>query len=333
MNYIKDSSIWRNNYTDALVNRKDARVKVGIVRSVLYNDKILDDIKYIVEVHDDSVTIPITCIAMQKFGGPFNYEEFIYRGYVPAKGEANQGPYNTKAGDVVLVAYINGHPREGVILGSLKHTARKRKLSKADDVAYLSEFNGVHTSINKDGEYRLTFKGQPTNLSALNVPPNGTKIQAPTYNTSTGSSYFEFDKTGSFKVTDNSSGLIQYIKIDKSAGLIDISAGNVKFKLEKNSEKASLIAKLYDVSATDSIKETTKDFSVDASSTVKIKAPKVAIGSGGVELLDKLISLIDGLGALTVISPVGMCAPLMATPQWAQVEAVKSAINSIKGSL
>src|SRR5690606_2811389 len=103
-----------------------------------------------------------------------------------------------KAGDAVLVAFLNGEAREAVILGGLIHPARKSTLDITKGPQYISEFNGVETSINNDGEYKLTFKAVPTNAKKLDDKPSS-KIPAPTYDTKVGGSFFWFDKTGSIE--------------------------------------------------------------------------------------------------------------------------------------
>jgi hypothetical protein len=62
-----------------------------------------------------------------------------------------------------------------------------------------------------------------------------------------------------------------------------------------------------------------------------MKSPQVAIGTAEVELLEQLAKLIDKLGAVAPISPVGPCTPLMATPQWPDVMAIQAKIKQITG--
>ena len=330
---IKDSSVWHSDFGWKAKNFEDAKIRVGIVRTVIYDDLQENDIRYIVEVNDNSVQIPITCVEMQKYGGVFSFEEFIYQDYEPAKGPANQGPYTTKAGDVVVVAYLNGDAREGIILGALKHPSRKRVLTEGDGTAYVSNFNGMQTQVNSDGEYTLTFLGIPTNISKLAVPPNGSPVPAPTYDAKIGTSFFQFDKTGSITLSDNATSLPQSMKIDKAAGTVTTTAGKLILALDKNSETAMLTSKVLNINSETSITANTKTFKLSATTSAAIKAPKVAIGSEAVELLDQLVKLVDALGQQTFMSPVGPCAPAMSAPQWSMVAKIQAAINSIKGTL
>jgi hypothetical protein len=110
-------------------------------------------------------------------------------------------------------------------------------------------------------------------------------------------------------------------------------AGKVEISLTKATEVLDIKTKSMTVAALEKMTSSTKEYSLAASSTVKIKSPKIAIGKDGVELLDQIVKAIDKLGAVKPISPVGPCTPLMATPEWAEVSAIKAKIEQIKGSL
>lgn len=71
---------------------------------------------------------------------------------------------------------------------------------------------------------------------------------------------------------------------------------------------------------------------MSATTSAKIKSPKVAIGTDGIELLDQLSQLIDAIGKLIAISPVGPCNALVTSPQWSGVAAVQSKIKEITGN-
>lgn len=103
--------------------------------------------------------------------------------------------------------------------------------------------------------------------------------------------------------------------------------------MTKKDEKVDLKCKLLNIVADDKITSKTKEYSLDASTFIKMKSPKVAIGKPGIELLDQLFQLVEKLGKVTPISPVGPCTALMATPQWPGVVAVQSKIKEITGSL
>jgi hypothetical protein len=94
----------------------------------------------------------------------------------------------------------------------------------------------------------------------------------------------------------------------------------------------NLKAKTTDVISDDKITMKTKEFLITSDTKAYIKSPKVAIGKEGAELLDQLAKLIDKMGMIKPISPVGPCVPLMATPEWPDVEAVKAKIKEITGA-
>ena len=332
MPIIKDSSIWDNNFDFSVIQKKDMGIRVGIVREARI-DTATDDISYIVEVFDTNNQIPVYCKRMERFGGVYNYEEFTHRGYTADKSSATGGEYSVRAGDVVIVAYINGDSREGIILGSIKHPGRTRQTAMPSDIAYKNEFNGVETLINTSGELKVTFRGVPTNTKDLLTPPNGRDIPPPTYDTDIGSSYYQLDKVGSWITTDNAKQNPQSIKIDKPNGKITIISGKVSITIDKNAQSIKVITKDTTIESSNSIKESTKDYSIDAKTTYKLRSPKIAIGHSGTELLDQITKLVDAIGKLTIISPLGPCSAIITAPQWSGVDKVKKAINEIKGSL
>jgi len=328
---VRDSSIWNHPETRAAHNRVDGLIRVGVIKAA-FNDAETGELVYLVGVNSNGREISVSCRMLRRFGGVYNYEDFIGRGY-----NTNDTPdyitgYNGKAGDAVLVGQFNGQGREGIILGGLTHAARTTTIQATNGPQYDAEFNGVHTNINADGEWTLTFKGQPTNLNQLNNVPSG-PIPAPTYNTSVGSSYMKFDVRGGWTLSDAAQSDPQSIVVDKAAGTITTTSGQISLVLDKGAQSVSLTCKDTTVKSSNSYSLSTSDYSVTAISSAKIDSPKVAIGHGGTELLDQLSQLITALGKVTVISPVGPCTPLMATPQWAQVIAIQSLIDQIKGSL
>ena len=328
---VKDSSIWQNEQAFDAVERKDPFLRIGIVKKV-YRDASTSDLRYLVEIRDRSDAIELNCRMLRKFGGVFNYEDQVHRGYKIDDKPDPVASFDSKAGDAVLVGFLNGEAREAIIIGSLMHPARTSTIDITKGPVYQSEFNGIETSINESGEYTITFKAIPINIEKLNNTP-ASKLPAPQYNTSVGGSFFKFDKTGSFEINDKSQSNLQSIRIDKPAGTIELKSGAVSLKLTKGSEKTELVCKVLDVNAADKITKKTKEFAVDATTSAKIKSPKVAFGKDGVELLDQLSKLIDNLGKVMPISPVGPCTTLQASPEWSGVVQTQSKIKEITGSL
>jgi len=328
---IKDSSVWRQETDQKAISRRDPYLRLGIVKRV-YRDTVTTDIRYLVEIRDMNNISEVNASLLRRFGGVYNYEDVILQGYKISDRPDPTSDFKAKAGDTVLLAFLNGQSREGIILGGVSHPARASALSIKDGPQYLSEFNGVENSINKDGEFTTTFKGLPTNIAQLNNTPSA-KIPAPKYDLKVGTTFTKFDKTGSWETSDNATVDPQRVRIDKPNGKILINSGQVSLIFTKGSQDVSMKTKTLVVTADTSVTETTKDWSITASSTAKIKSPKVAFGTDGVELLDQLAQLVDALGKVTPISPIGPCTALSATPEWPAVDAIKAKIKEITGSL
>jgi hypothetical protein len=330
-NIVKDSSIWNNSEAFSAAEKKDPYLRIGIVKKV-YREARTTDIKYLVEVQSRNDSVEVNARMLRKFGGVYNYEDVIDHGY---KFDDKPDPtrnFEAKAGDAVLVAFLNGEAREAVILGGLIHPARKSTLDITKGPQYQSEFNGIETRINEFGEYTMTFKAVPTNAKKLDETPQ-TAIPAPTYDDKIGGSFFQFDKTGSIEINDKDKNGIQNLRIDKPKGTITVNSGKIKLTLTKKDEKVELKCKLLDIVSDDKITVKTKEFKMEASTSTKINSPKVAIGKEGIELLDQLYQMVEALAKVIPISPVGPCSAIGSSPQWPGVVAVQQKIKEITGSL
>lgn len=340
---VKDSSIWKDLDTRNALSRKDPYLRIGIVKKI-FQMKDSNELRYLVETIQYGVKLEVNAKMMVRFGGIYNYEDYVNRGYKIDDKPDRVQDFSVKPGDIVIVAFLGGFAKDAVILGGLQHPGRKCSLDARDGPSYKSEFNGIEIHINKDGEYKLTFKGQPTNISKLSDIPTK-KIEDPKYNENIAGSFLKFDKTGSFEINDSSNkNGIQFFKIDKQAGTIEISSGKISFKMNKKEEKVELTAKEFISKAQNKIESTTKDFSLKADSTVKIKSPKIALGNDGNELLDLVSQLADLVQTIarenstevhpTAVGPSGPPNNASAYTQAAsKAKSIKSKIDSIKGSL
>jgi hypothetical protein len=331
---VKDSSLFKNPYGLAEFKRSDNTLRVGMVREKReVNDGTT---RYLVEVFIGGNQVPVSCRLMTKWGGPYNYEEYTIRGWAKLAPPGAMLPttastYDLRSGDQVIVGFLNGSSREGVILGGLKHESRDEEL--ADDIEYISVFNGLETKIDAEGAYTVTFQGTPINETVLDATP-GSPIAPPQYNPLTSGSFFGFDNAGSFEVSDGD----QSIKITKDAvsGMIEIVSGKNTITMAGTAAQGEMTI------ATDAMTIDTMEtaitalttFSVEATQSVAIKGTQVAIGNDSIELVDAIIQLIDAFGGLVVTSPVGSCTPLMSAPTWAaQVVPLQIQLNTLKGSL
>ena len=328
---IKDSSLWQSNSTVAAINNKDSYIRIGIVKRA-YKDVRSTDLRYLVEVQDTNNSIEVNARMLRRFGGVYNYEDVVYRGYKIDDKPDPVSNFDAKAGDTVIVAFLNGESREAIILGGFFHPARTSVIDITKGPQLISEFNGIEKVINDSGEYKVTFKAIPTNIATLNEVPDKV-LPKPTYNTKIGGSFYKFDKTGSYEVSDVEQSGIQNFKINKPSGTIEINSGKIRLIMTKKDESVKLTCKVLSVVSETSITNKTKEFGVDAETSIKLKSAKIAIGKDGVELLDQLSQLVDKLGKVAPISPIGPCTPLMSTPEWSDVTAIQSKIKEITGGL
>lgn len=328
---VKDSSLWQTPSARQGIERKDPYLRIGIIKSVNSHSKS-GELRYLVEIQDRNDSIEVNARLMRRFGGVFNYEDYIYHGYKIDDKSDQVRSFDAKAGDCVLVAFLNGEAREGIILGGISHPARTLSLDATKGPQYLSEFNGIETSINNNGEFKLTFKSIPTNIKKLDETPSKL-LPKPTYDDKIGGSYLQFNKVGNIELNDVSKEGKQLIRIDKPNGKIELIADKVNLTLTKKTETTSLKTKVLNIVSDDSVSTKTKKYGIEATESTSIKTPKVAIGDNGIELLDQISKLIDALAKVTPISPTGPCTALTATPQWSGVVEVQNKIKEITGAL
>ena len=331
MNYsTSDSSIVRDQNSYKSHNYKDDSLRVGIVREVRKNKN--DETRYIVEVFISGNQVPVSCKLLTRFGGVYNFEEYRIRGWSKLTSPGFLPPttaskYNLRSGDTVLVGFINGKSKEGVILGGLDHAARSTNI--ADDIEYISCFNGLETKIDSSGAYTVTFNGSAVNEALLDIP--GTEPTSPVYNPISSGSFFGFDSDGGFTASNNNSSSIKITK-DALGGTIVLESGSNKIELGGDPFASELTVSsdrvAIESSLETSIKATT---TISAEATeITLKCVRASIGNDVIELISGLIELIDAIGTVTVTSPVGTCTPVMASPQWATIEALKIKLQTLK---
>lgn len=302
-NNVRDSSIWKNPSAFALAAPEYNSIYQGTVISVLTRGRtVLYDCELLCPA---GLPILAKCETIQNSNGVYNYEEIIHNGCPNYNDKSANIPATLlKPGDSVIVAFINGNINKGIILGGIKHELKSiDKLKIQDGPQKYSIFNGIEQLINKDGEFELTFKGQPSNLSDLQAFAGGGTAPTPVYDEKIGGTHIKIDKTGSIILSDKNTEE-QKIKIDKTNNRIEIMSGN--------------------------------DAAIKLSSVKKgisIKANKIAIGKNGIELLDQISQFIEALGQLSIQSPVGPCAPVSASTDWPKVLEIKTKIDQIKGQL
>jgi len=255
---VKDSSIWRDSIAENLAETPDSIIRVGVVKETRFI-KELDDYRYTVEVWDNNSKVPINCILNSRFGGIYNYEEFVARGFNTSNDAENINTHSANPGDHVLVMYAYGDPREGLIISQLKHPARLSKIKPDNNIDFESEFNGWNTSITSKGGYKVTQKLTPTNISELEKPPEGQKLPEPEYDNDNAkyATFYEFTEDGSYTLSDNTQEDSQLFRINKPDGTIDIISGKIEMQFNKKQELTFIRNKKTDVVSSDEFKVTT----------------------------------------------------------------------------
>ena len=251
---IKDSSIWKSGGSSV---DSDYAIRIGMVREHVFFEKT-QETRYVVEVWSGGKLFPMTCIRTARFGGLYNYEEYNLRGFNPSKDSASLGNYSVVPGDMVVVAAANGQSREGIILGCINHVGRDQVLPATGDIAYVSEFNGISTTINKFGEHVMMFKGLPTNLKELSKSPNGEPIPIPEYNQEVGGTFCAFDSSGSYTISDNALSDPQTIFVNKPGGQVVIVSGKTQLVIDKAAQSYVITNKATTFNSADSWNLNTK---------------------------------------------------------------------------
>jgi hypothetical protein len=201
-------------------NYSDASVRVGIVRTESPDEE--NGTFYEVDVWLGGVQVPVSCTVISRFSNFYNYEEIRLRPWLRAPNvdgflpPGSAGKYHFRDGEVVLIAFLDGDSREGVILGSIKHPVRAAA-TEPDTLAYYSTYNGLETQIDVDGAYTVTFQGTPLNRD-LPVPPGQSEPVEPQYDPTIAGSFFGFDATGSFIIDCKDPVGDNKIEITRAAG-------------------------------------------------------------------------------------------------------------------
>ena len=280
---VKDSSVWPNSIATAGIHNQDMSVKLGMVREnyLVENEDGSIETRYVVEVTGGSKgSFPVQCIRGSRFGGIYNYEEYTLRGFDPGQDSASYGIYAIRPGDMVVVAFFHGDSREGIILTHVNHTGRKEKIEQPDGdfgVEYYSEFNGIETIINADGEYTRTFRGQPTNLDMLKEVPSGSPLPEAEYDEEVGTSYYKWDKTGSWELSDNAKEDLQSIKVDKPNGQIIITSGKTTLTIDKTAESYEIVNKKTTFTSADEFNVVTKKTDIKSDDLVNVKTKEMIV--------------------------------------------------------
>ncbi|MDQ6989352.1 MAG: hypothetical protein Q9M19_05665 [Mariprofundaceae bacterium] len=288
---------------------------------------------YVVMVTINGQDVPITCTRMSRFGGAHNYEEYSLRGYNDSQGTGSNTNFSQRPGDTVIVAFLDGVAKQGVILGGIRHPSRPQSLEDGSP-AYKHRFNGIEKEITSDGAMTYTYKGiMPA--EQLDSPPTGKLILGPEDDPDKAGSTFGFDADGNFNIGDGDRQAIVMTRDSAQGGNLVVTSGTTVITIAGGDKTQTV-----DISTKGNINlEAAKDATVAGSSmelssetTFAIDAKTgLSITSAGGELLDLITTLIDELGTLIVTSPTGPCSPIMAAPTWTKVLLIQTKIKLMMG--
>jgi len=314
---------------------KDCAIRVGVVYEKFDGGNI-GETTYSVMVGINGQDVPIMCKRMTRFGGVHNYEEFSHQTYEDPLGIGSNTPYATRPGDTVVIAFLDGSAKQGIILGGIRHPAREEKIEDSSKPAYISRFNGIEKTITDTGALAYTYKGKLAGSDVqLSLPPTGVPIQEAVDDPIKGGSTFGFNEDGNFNASDGGPQSITINKDIVGGGNIEIISGTTSITIAGGASSQEVtVDTLGDInlSAIKNISASGLDVSLDAKKSMSLNALKgISISSKGLELLDLLTQLIDALGTVIVISPDGPCSATNSSATWPQVLAIKAKIKTMMG--
>lgn len=160
----KDYSIYRCLVIAARYVDDDANLSKGsAIPEMMYDCQVIGGFR-------EGNIIP-NCRAVSLAGGNNNFSERVYKASPPMrKGEG----LSKQEGDIVYVAYVAGDKNAGIILGGGNHVLDKDSTgaTKADGPRLRSQYNGIFTEIDKNGNYTIKRLGGTYNTKTGEFVPN-----------------------------------------------------------------------------------------------------------------------------------------------------------------
>lgn len=180
-------------------------------------------------------------------GGMYNSSETVRSAIIGQKLESTSGDYNPREcnGDFVLIGFLYGSLRYPMIIDGYPQPQGVRLGAKKEDGKRLvSEYNGIETRIDKDGNYRLQCRGlkdhegtiqNQTSLGSEFIINKNGDIELNTYGTEGNQILPNAIKDLKIKLTKESKQL--ELLASESSVLMDSTGIKVE---DKNSNKATL---------------------------------------------------------------------------------------------
>jgi hypothetical protein len=164
----------------------------------------------VIEQSEDRETSVIrykNCISADSFGSVADFFEFRYRKN-EKKDSKDKGNPIKQNGALVMMLCLDGSAEKGVILGGMRHPSRKEHLTKDKGLHMHGEYNGLNFEVNKQGAFKVTFKGPKDN--------DGKYI-----NEEAGGTFLKIDEKGSVEIEAD---VEDFFKINKPNGDITVGA-------------------------------------------------------------------------------------------------------------
>jgi hypothetical protein len=268
-----------------------------------------------------------------------------------------------------IVTFLESNPTCPIILGFLTHPGRKSKIASDLGVHLEFEFQGLNVSIAESGAFSL--KAQGPLLPRVMVPELAAPELDIRQDPINGPFTIEIDESFNFTMLDvagqgisisHTSPITGEMKFGNDTNFLSIAntpgAGGIVLQSDLSLDLTSKQIVIFsDISASVSTLSlslqadadfsiSSGTFSAESKATLDMKALSIALeaqttfelkcltmkltGASG-ELLAILSEILDGIGALTINSPNGPCAPVQTAPNWVPVQAAIVKLKALMG--
>jgi hypothetical protein len=232
----------------------------------------------------NTITYP-NCIAGDLMGAIADFVEFRYRAQNKADGKGTERVARQQNGAIVMIMCLTGASDKAVIMGGLNHPKRESKLTKDAGHTLLGEFNGLSLEIDKDGAFKIGFKGATDN--------EGKPAKA-----DVGGSYLKIEKDGSLELGDAKG---ESLRLDKTAQTVSMKSAKAMSldtgdALKMKSAKATdMQMKDWMVKATGSATMTVKSLDIKSDAAIKIQGKTLDVKADSMMMFKSQMITLDGL--------------------------------------
>jgi hypothetical protein len=344
----------KGNYKLFENSSRDPYSRKGVIDSAIFHPEY--GIVYSVVFSGDASESYRKCVRLMPVS---NRIDQVFTKLTPNSGQRRDVSYEDHSfmpGDVVIVLFPGGFSNDsnlGVILGSYPNPNAIAPWVEDTTIAHYSSIIGLEQKIYNNGAYSIKFNGAPKNWRELLSKKEISKKPL-VYDTIKGGTELKFIEDGSFLISDNKKDkdkkdISSRFMIAKSSSYVSIASMSSGLNVSGFDASISMGAKVISINTIDGQPEKVNDkkveskvsiktetSTIEATKTLAIKSPKIAIGQDGAELLSLLVELIDALGGIQVITPMGPANPFSTDVKgdWSsKVSQIKDKIKGITGSL